>query len=180
MPRESHTQTGPHRYLRGSRRTWWGEWRARQHCRSVCPVVARTLGCIARFSEFSRNASKQSGLLGVLWRCVCLTHWDSTEWKGKGEKASMWKSFPFSGNISWFSQRLKSYQMVTFHCSWHGQETGAPALWPSENNRSWPKQCPHSKMCASSLQVQPSQIFKYNMSLLWVSKPKPHHLSQRE
>ena len=79
VPRESHTQTGPHRYLRGSRRTWWGEWRARQHCRSVCPVVARTLGCIARFSEFSRNASKQSGLLGVLWRCVCLTHWDSTE-----------------------------------------------------------------------------------------------------
>lgn len=79
VPRESHTQTGPHRYLRGSRRTWWGEWRARQHCRSVCPLVARTLGCIARFSEFSRNASKQSGLLGVLWRCVCLTHWDSTE-----------------------------------------------------------------------------------------------------
>ena len=36
VPRESHTQTGPHRCLRGSRQTWWGEWRARQHCdRSV-------------------------------------------------------------------------------------------------------------------------------------------------
>ena len=100
---------------------------------------SRTSGRIARFPEFSTNARKQSGLLGALWRCVWLTHWDSTEWKGKGEKASIWKSFPFSGNISWFSQRLKSYQTTTFYCSLHGRNTGAPALWPSENNRSWTK-----------------------------------------
>jgi hypothetical protein len=99
--------------------------------------------------------------------------------KGEGSKASMWNGFPFCGN-TWFSQQLKSYQTITFHCSWLGREAGTPALSPSENDRSWPKQCPHSRMCASSLTVQSSQILECNKSLFWVSKSETNHLSQRE
>lgn len=144
---ESHAQTGPHRYLEEVSRLSGETGEPDNTADPVCPVVRRTSGCTARFFWILYKCQKTEWTLGALWRCVWLTHWDSTEWKGKGEKASIWKSFPFSGNISWFSQRLKSLSNdnISLQFTWERQ-----VLLLCDHQRitgPGPKQRPHSKMC---------------------------------